>query len=87
MSAREGCVSGVDSESRAVDGFLMNDCPHFKACDVVFCVHSSSERYKRTDNNGALGDHGAVSLVDDVVDGLEVVRIRDDLVIGEDILL
>jgi hypothetical protein len=41
---------------------------------------------RRTDDNGTLSDHGAVSLVDDVVDELELVRVRDDLVIGEDVL-
>jgi hypothetical protein len=37
--------------------------------------------------NGALGDHGAVGLVDDAIDLLEVVRVRDDLVIGDNVLV
>ncbi len=40
----------------------------------------------RTDVDGAEGDHGAVDLIDDAVDLLKVVRVRDDLVIGEDVL-
>ena len=36
--------------------------------------------------DGALGDHGAVGLVDDAVDLLEVIRVRDDLVVGDDVL-
>lgn len=41
----------------------------------------------RTDVDGALSDHGAVGLVDDVVDQLEVKRVRDDLVVGKKVLL
>ena len=40
----------------------------------------------RTDFNSALSDHGAVGLIDDAVNLLEVVRIRDDLVAGDDVL-
>jgi hypothetical protein len=40
----------------------------------------------RTDLDGALGDHGAVNLVDDTVDLGHVVRVRDDLVIADDVL-
>jgi len=40
----------------------------------------------RTDVDGLLRDHGAVGLVDDAIDLLEVVRVGDDLVTGEDIL-
>jgi hypothetical protein len=36
--------------------------------------------------NGTLNNHLAVDLVDDAVDLLQVVRIRDDLVVGEGIL-
>ncbi len=39
------------------------------------------------DLDSTLHDHGAVSLVDDVVDELEVVRVGDDLVIGEYVLI
>lgn len=41
----------------------------------------------RTDFDGALGDHGAVGLIDDAVDLLEVVRVRDDLVAADDVLV
>jgi len=34
----------------------------------------------------ANGDLGAVGLVDDAVDFLEVVRVRDQLVVGDDVL-
>ena len=40
----------------------------------------------RTDVDGALGNHGTVGLIDDAVDLLEVVRVRDDLVVGDDVL-
>lgn len=40
----------------------------------------------RTDLDGALGDHGAVGFIDNAVDLLEVVRVRDDLVVAENIL-
>ncbi len=40
----------------------------------------------RTDVDGLLRDHGAVGLVDDAIDLLEVVRVGDDLVTGENIL-
>jgi len=40
----------------------------------------------RTDLNGTLNDHLAVDLVDDAIDLLQVVRIRDDLVVGDGIL-
>lgn len=39
-----------------------------------------------TNLDGALGDHGAVGLEDDAIDLLQVVRVRDDLVVGEDVL-
>lgn len=39
-----------------------------------------------TDFDGALSDHGAVGLVDDAIDLLEVVRVRDDLVVGDNVL-
>lgn len=41
----------------------------------------------RTDVDGTLSDHGTVSLEDDSVDLLEVVRVRDDLVAGKEVLL
>lgn len=41
---------------------------------------------KLTNGDTALLDHGTVSLVDDPVDLLEVVRVRDHLVVGDDIL-
>lgn len=41
---------------------------------------------KHTDFDATLGDHGTVGLVNDVVDKLEVIRVRDNLVSGEDIL-
>lgn len=40
----------------------------------------------RTDLDGALDDHGAVDLVDDAINLLQIVRVRDDLVVGDDIL-
>lgn len=40
-----------------------------------------------TNFDSTLSDHGAVGLVDNVIDELEVVRVRDDLVLGDDILL
>lgn len=40
----------------------------------------------RTDSDGALSDHGAVGLVDDAADLLEVVRVGDDLVVGDEVL-
>jgi hypothetical protein len=40
-----------------------------------------------TDLDATLGDHGAVGLVNDTIDLLQVVRVRDDLVVGENILL
>ena len=40
----------------------------------------------RTDADGAEGDHGAVDLIGDAVDLLDVIRVRDDLVIGDDVL-
>lgn len=40
----------------------------------------------RTDGDGALGNHGAVGLVDDAIDLLEVIRVRDDLVVGDEVL-
>ena len=45
-------------------------------------------RFRRllTDLNVALGDHGAVGLVDDPVDLLQVVRVRDHLVVGDNVL-
>lgn len=42
---------------------------------------------RRTNINSANVDHGTVNLVDDVVDERHGVRVRDDLVAGEDILL
>lgn len=41
---------------------------------------------RHTDMDGALGDHGTVGFVDDSVDLLEVIRVGDDLVAGEDVL-
>lgn len=40
----------------------------------------------RTDGDGALSDHGAVGLVDDVINLLEIVRVGDDLVVGDEVL-
>jgi hypothetical protein len=40
----------------------------------------------RTDRDGALDDHGAIGLVDDAIDLLQVVRVPDDLVSGDDVL-
>ena len=40
----------------------------------------------RTDFDTTLGDHGAVGLIDNVVDELQIVRVRDDLVVGDDVL-
>lgn len=40
----------------------------------------------RTDLDGALSDHGAVGLVDDAIDLLEIVRVGDDLVAGDEVL-
>ena len=39
-----------------------------------------------TDFDGALDDHGAVGLVGDAIDLLQVVRVRDDLVVADDVL-
>jgi hypothetical protein len=39
-----------------------------------------------TDFDGRLGNHGAVGLENDAANILEVVRVRDDLVAGEDVL-
>jgi len=44
-------------------------------------------RYLRTNLDVALGDHGAVSLVDDTVDLGEVVRVRDDLITADNVLV
>ena len=41
----------------------------------------------RTDLDAALGDHGAVDLVDDTVDLGEVVRVRDDLIAADNVLV
>ena len=41
----------------------------------------------RTDLDAALGDHGAVGLVDDTVDLGEVVRVRDDLIAADNVLV
>lgn len=40
----------------------------------------------RTDGDGALSDHSAVGLVDDAIDLLEIVRVGDDLVVGDEVL-
>jgi len=40
----------------------------------------------RTDVDGALDDHSAIDLVDDAINLLQIVRVRDDLVSGEGIL-
>lgn len=40
----------------------------------------------RTDVDGALSDHGAVGLVDDAINLLEIVRVGDDLVVGDEVL-
>lgn len=40
----------------------------------------------RTNIDAALGDHGAVGLVHDAADLLEVIRVREDLVVGDDVL-
>ena len=47
---------------------------------------ASKGRIVRTNLDGALNDHGAVGLVDNAVDLLEVVRVRDDLVTGDNVL-
>jgi hypothetical protein len=39
-----------------------------------------------TDLNSAFRDHGTVGLVDDSVNLLEVVRVRDHLVVGDAVL-
>jgi len=39
-----------------------------------------------TDFDGALDDHGAVSLVGDAINLLQVVRVRDDLVVADNVL-
>lgn len=41
---------------------------------------------QHTDTDSLLSDHGAVGLVDDAIDQLKVVRIGDNLVIGDEIL-
>lgn len=41
----------------------------------------------RTDFDGTLGDHGAVDLVDNVIDQLWVEGIRDQLIAGDNVLL
>jgi hypothetical protein len=40
-----------------------------------------------TDLDVALRNHGAVGLVDDAVDLLEIIRVRDHLIAGEDVLI
>lgn len=49
-------------------------------------VEFASRKCRHTDVDGALSDHGAVGLVNDAIDLLEVVGVGDDLVTGEDIL-
>ncbi len=39
-----------------------------------------------TNIDGALSDHGTVGLVDDAIDLLQVIRVRDDLVVSDDVL-
>lgn len=46
----------------------------------------ASQKCRHTDVDSALSDHGAVGLVNDAIDLLEVVGVGDDLVTGEDIL-
>jgi hypothetical protein len=41
----------------------------------------------RTDFNGTKGDHGAVDFVDGTIDLLHIIRVRDDLVIGDNVLM
>ena len=65
---------------------MIASIPRSCGCSFLFPVPSHWGLCRRTDDNGTLGDHGAVSLVDNVVDELEIVRVRDDLVIGEDVL-
>jgi hypothetical protein len=41
---------------------------------------------RRTDLDGTLDNHLAVHLVGDAIDLLHIIRVRDDLVVGEDVL-
>ncbi len=41
---------------------------------------------KRTDLHSSFFDHGAVDLVDSTTDLLHVIRVGDDLIVGEDVL-
>ena len=42
---------------------------------------------RRTDFDGIDFDHGAITFVDDPIDQLDIIRVREDLVAGDDILL
>lgn len=50
------------------------------------CVYGKDWRRGRTEGLASNSDLLAVGLVDDTVDLLEVVRVRDHLVAGEDVL-
>mgnify|MGYP006949404056 CR=1 FL=1 len=50
-------------------------------------VDSVTEGWLHTDVDTTLLDHGTVSLIDGTGDLLEVVRVGDQLVAGEDVLL
>lgn len=39
-----------------------------------------------TDIDGALSDHSTISLIDNAIDFLQIVRVRDDLVVSEKVL-
>ena len=41
---------------------------------------------KLTDLDGALDNHGAVGLINDAIDLLKVVRVREDLVVRDNVL-
>lgn len=53
---------------------------------VSFATEGFNVRVPLTDFDGTKGDHGAVNLVCDTIDLLQVIGVGDDLVTGDDIL-
>ena len=51
------------------------------------CASEVTGTARRTDVDGLEVDHGAVGLIHDAVDLLQGVRVREDLVAGDEVLL
>jgi hypothetical protein len=49
-------------------------------------VGSVSRVVVLTDFDGTKRDHGTIDFIDDIIDFLQIVRVRDDLITGENIL-